>query len=70
MGSLDSRGPEDRLREAAQAVADDTPEPGEPQHVVPLPDEGHILIDLVCWCHPYPDPVEPEVIIHRKAAEA
>ena len=42
MGSLDSRGPEDRLREAAQAVADDTPEPGDPQHVPgPRRARGH-----------------------------
>jgi hypothetical protein len=54
----------------SDSIDNDRPEPGEPQHVVPLPDEGHILIDLVCWCHPYCDPSDPEVIVHRKAAEA
>jgi hypothetical protein len=49
---------------------DDTPEPGEPMHVVPLPDEGHILIDLACWCRPYADAADPEIVIHRKAADA
>lgn len=25
---------------------------------------------LACWCRPYRDSVEPEVIIHRKEGEA
>lgn len=36
-------------------------------------DEGplpHYLVGLDCWCHPYRDTAEPEVIIHREDARA
>lgn len=28
-------------------------------------DPDHILVGLTCWCRPYPDHEDPEVIIHR-----
>lgn len=36
-----------------------------------LRDEGpmpHYMVGLDCWCHPYRDPAEPEVVIHREDA--
>jgi hypothetical protein len=37
-------------------------------HVYPH-GEYHEL-SMSCWCHPYRNPKEPRVIIHRKAAQA
>ncbi len=35
-----------------------------------LQAEGSHRLDLDCWCGPYRDPTNREVIIHRKAAQA
>lgn len=32
-------------------------------HVMPLHGRPHLTSD--CWCHPQPDPIEPEVVIHE-----
>ena len=37
----------------------------------PLSDApDHILDGLTCWCRPYPDREDPEVIIHRMEVKA
>lgn len=33
-----------------------------------LASPDHILTGLMCWCRPYRDPEEHEVIIHRRPA--
>lgn len=46
--------------------------PAQPEiHVVPMdrdnPDKTHhILLALVCFCNPYRDAVDPEIVIHRE----
>ena len=39
------------------------------QHDTPNDQREHVL-DESCWCDPYPDQLEPRVIIHRKEGEA
>lgn len=35
-----------------------------------LASPDHILVGMTCWCRPYRDPEDPEVIIHRAEGKA
>ena len=43
-----------------------------PTQVVPetWSDQRMHVLDETCWCDPYPDTVQPSVLIHRKENQA